>query len=136
MFLFVCLFGFFTSSSATSLYRGRVPRLTSDNFTCCHTQDRAGDHDFCLSRSHYTGSHETAFLTGTRKAIFFDGVVTTLLYKKCIKHNIFHKSVTLKHLDSIAKRLGSHIFKFYSCGLSQIGFPSRGIMIHKQSLYS
>ena len=23
------------------LYRGRVPRLTSNNFTCCHTRDRA-----------------------------------------------------------------------------------------------
>ena len=36
------MFGFLTSSSATRLYRGRVPRLTSDNFTCCHTRDRAG----------------------------------------------------------------------------------------------
>ena len=26
----------------TRLDRGRVPRLTSDNFTCCHTRDRAG----------------------------------------------------------------------------------------------
>ena len=41
-FLFVCLFGFLTSSSTTRLYRGRVPRLTSDNFTCCHTWDRVG----------------------------------------------------------------------------------------------
>ena len=39
---FVCLVGFLTSSSTTRLYRGRVPRLTSDNFTCCHTRDRAG----------------------------------------------------------------------------------------------
>ena len=38
----VCLFGFLTSSSATRLYRGGVSRLTSDNFTCCHTRDRAG----------------------------------------------------------------------------------------------
>ena len=30
---FVCSFGFLTSSSTTRLYRGRVPRLTSDNFT-------------------------------------------------------------------------------------------------------
>ena len=33
--LFVCLFGFLTSSSTTRLYRGRAPG--SDNFTCCHT---------------------------------------------------------------------------------------------------
>ena len=37
--LFVCLFRFLTSSSTTRLYRGRVPRLTSDNYKCCHTQD-------------------------------------------------------------------------------------------------
>ena len=37
-----CLFGFLMSSSATRLYRGRVPRLKSDNFKCCHTRDRAG----------------------------------------------------------------------------------------------
>ena len=37
-----CLVGFLTSSSATSVYHGRVPRLTSDNFSCCHTRDRAG----------------------------------------------------------------------------------------------
>ena len=36
------LFGFLTSSSTTRLYPGRVPRLTYDNFTCCHTRDRAG----------------------------------------------------------------------------------------------
>ena len=40
--LFVWLFGFLTSLSTTRRYRGRVPRLTSDNFTCCHTRDRAG----------------------------------------------------------------------------------------------
>ena len=39
---FVCLFRFLTSSSITRLYRVRVPRLTSDNFTCCHTRDRVG----------------------------------------------------------------------------------------------
>ena len=43
---FVCLFGwlvgFLTSLSATRLYRRRVPRLTPDNFTCCHTRERAG----------------------------------------------------------------------------------------------
>ena len=35
---FGCFFGFLTSLSATSLYRGRVPRLTGDNFTCCHAE--------------------------------------------------------------------------------------------------
>ena len=41
VFLFF-FFGFLTSSSTTRLYCGRVPRLTSDNFTSCHTRDRAG----------------------------------------------------------------------------------------------
>ena len=36
------LVGFVTSSSTTRLYRGRVPRLTSDNFTCFHLRDRTG----------------------------------------------------------------------------------------------
>ena len=40
--LFVCLFGFLTSLSTTRLYCGQVSRLMSDNFTCCHTRDRAG----------------------------------------------------------------------------------------------
>ena len=52
--LFICLFGLLTSPSATRLYRGRVQRLTSGNFTCCHTETAQRDHDFCLSQSHYT----------------------------------------------------------------------------------
>ena len=39
--LFVYLFIFFTYLSTTRLYRGQIPRLTSDNFSCCHTRDRA-----------------------------------------------------------------------------------------------
>ena len=36
--LFVWLVVFLMSSSTTRLYRGRVQRLSSDNFMCCHTQ--------------------------------------------------------------------------------------------------
>ena len=54
VYLFVCLVGWlvgFLTSSTTRLYRGRVPRLTSDNFTCCPTHEtELGDHDFGLSR--------------------------------------------------------------------------------------
>ena len=39
--------GFLTSSSTTRLYRGRAPR-------------QLGDHDFCLSRSHYTDTDPTS----------------------------------------------------------------------------
>ena len=37
--MFVWLVGFLTPSSTTKLYRGRVPRLTCDNFTCYLTRD-------------------------------------------------------------------------------------------------
>ena len=40
--LIVWFVGFLTSSSTIRLYRGRVPRLTSGNFTCCHMRDRSG----------------------------------------------------------------------------------------------
>ena len=55
--LLVCLVRFLTSTSASRLSRGRVPRLVSDNFTCCHTERArgggggGGGHDFCLNRS-------------------------------------------------------------------------------------
>ena len=48
--MFICLFGFLTSSSTTRLYRGRYPRLTSGS-AVTHETER-GDHDLCLSRSH------------------------------------------------------------------------------------
>ena len=35
---FVWLVGYLTSSSASRVSRGRVPRLAFDNFTCCHTE--------------------------------------------------------------------------------------------------
>ena len=56
-----CLFGWFlNASSASKLYRGWVLRMTSDNFTCCHTRDGAGRHDFCLTHSHYTDTDPTS----------------------------------------------------------------------------
>ena len=43
------------------LSRGRIPRLTSDTFKCCHKDNchkdtERGNCDFCLSRSHYTNT--------------------------------------------------------------------------------
>ena len=58
--LFVCLVGFLTSSSTTRLYRGRAPRqerLTILRAATHETELR--DHDFCLSRSHYTDTDPT-----------------------------------------------------------------------------
>ena len=63
-FLFVCLFvwlvGFLTSLSTTRLYRGRAPiqeRLTILRAATHETE--LGNHDFCLSRSHYTDTDPT-----------------------------------------------------------------------------
>ena len=58
--LFVCLFGFLTSSSTTRLYRGRAPRQERLTILPAATHEtELGDHDFCLSRSHYTDTDPT-----------------------------------------------------------------------------
>ena len=54
------LVGFLMSSSATRLSHGRVPRLKSDNFTCCHTEIQRVDHGFCLNRSYYIDTDPTS----------------------------------------------------------------------------
>ena len=59
MFVF-CLFGFLTSSSTTRLYRGRAPRQERLTILRAATHEtELGDHDFCLSRSHYTDNDPT-----------------------------------------------------------------------------
>ena len=58
--LFVCSFGFLTSSSTTRLYRGRAPRQERLTILRAATHEtELGDHDFCLSRSHYTDTDPT-----------------------------------------------------------------------------
>ena len=58
--LFVCLFGFLTSSSTTRLYRGRAPRQERLTILRAATHETdLGDHDFHLSRSHYTDTDST-----------------------------------------------------------------------------
>ena len=58
--LFVCLFGFLTSSSTTRLHRGRAPRQERLTILRAATHEtELGDHDFCLSRSHYTDTDPT-----------------------------------------------------------------------------
>ena len=58
--MFVCLFGFLTSSSTTRLYRGRAPRQERLTILRAATHEtELGDHDFCLSRSHYTDTDPT-----------------------------------------------------------------------------
>ena len=55
--MFCLLFDSLTPSSATRQSLESVPRLTSDNFTCCHTETKLGNHDFCHNRSHHTDTH-------------------------------------------------------------------------------
>ena len=55
---FVLLVGFLKSSSTTKLCRGRAPRLTILR-DATHETER-GEHDFCLSRSHYNGTDPTS----------------------------------------------------------------------------
>ena len=55
-----CLFGFLTSSSTTRLYRGWAPRQERLTILRAATHEtELGDHDFCLSRSHYTDTDPT-----------------------------------------------------------------------------
>ena len=57
---FVCLFVFLTSSSTTRLYRGRAPRQERLTILRAATHEtELGDHDFYLSRSHYTDTDPT-----------------------------------------------------------------------------
>ena len=58
--MFVCLVGFLTSSSTTRLYLGRAPRQERLTILRAATHEtELGDHDFCLSRSHYTDTDPT-----------------------------------------------------------------------------
>ena len=57
----ICLFGFLTSSSTTRLYRGRAPKTERLPILRAGTHEtELGDHDFCLSRSHYTNTDPTS----------------------------------------------------------------------------
>ena len=59
-FCFVCFVCFLTSSSTTRLYRGRAPRQERLTILRAATHEtELGDHDFCLSRSHYTDTDPT-----------------------------------------------------------------------------
>ena len=100
--VFGWLVGFLTSSSTTRLYRGRVPRLTSDNFTCCHTGEW-GDHDFCLTRSHYTDTHPTS-----RERTTTVGIEPT--------QDLLTRSRALYRLNYRAPRL--HVYGKVICGTS------------------
>ena len=48
--------GFLTSLTATRLSHGQVPRLMSDNLSCCETEIKQENHNFCVRRSHFTDS--------------------------------------------------------------------------------
>ena len=62
-FLFVWLVGwlvgFLTFPSTTRLYRGRAPRQRLAILRAATHETELGDHDFCLSRSHYIDTDPT-----------------------------------------------------------------------------
>ena len=58
--LFVWLYGFLTSSSTTWIYRGRAQDLRLTILRDATPETELGDHDFCLSRSHYTDTDPTS----------------------------------------------------------------------------
>ena len=61
MMHFVCLFVFLTSLSTTRLYSGRAPKQERLTILRAATHETGlGDHDFCLSRSHYTDTDPTS----------------------------------------------------------------------------
>ena len=56
--LFVCLFvGCLTSQQQASVSEGRI---SSDNFTCCHTEIDVADQTFYLTQSQYTDTGPTS----------------------------------------------------------------------------
>ena len=56
MVTFVCLVGFLMSLSATWVYRRWVTRLTSDDFTCCHTMTSVSAGHIILTPTQPVGS--------------------------------------------------------------------------------
>ena len=53
--LFVCLVGWFLTTSSTTVLIAHGPQdRASDNFTCSTHETELKDHDFCLSWSYYT----------------------------------------------------------------------------------
>ena len=61
LFFFFCFVLFFlTSSSTTRLHRGRAPRQRLTILRSATHETEVGDHDFCLSRSHYADTDTTS----------------------------------------------------------------------------
>ena len=58
--IFVCLLGFLTSSSTTTLYRTGLKTECLTILRAATHETELGDHDFCLSRSHYTDTDPTS----------------------------------------------------------------------------
>ena len=59
-FVWFVWFGFLTSSSTTRLYRGLTPTERLTILRAVTHKTELGDHDFCLSRLHYTDTDPTS----------------------------------------------------------------------------
>ena len=93
--------GFLTASSATGLSRGRVSRLTSDNFTWCHTKTEWGYRDQCLNRSHYMNLYMTVLSPAQPVGTW---VLMTKLPQSPAKKKNKKKKNTHTHTQSVIKR--------------------------------
>ena len=96
--MFVCLFGFLTSSSTTRLYRGRAPRQERLTILRAATHEtELGDHGFCFSRSHYTDtdptSRERAATAGIEPGTSWPGVARSTYWASAPPSRAMWKTV-------------------------------------------
>ena len=88
------------------LSHGQVPRLTSDNFMCCHIETEQGDHDFCLSRSHYTDTDPTSgeLAQGSNTRPPLPPPSPKFMYRNFISHTQKKNSLSSKKSFLLAKK--------------------------------
>ena len=97
---------FLTSSSTTRLYRRRAPRQERLTILRAATHEtELGDHDFCLSRSHYTDTDPTCRERAATAGIKLDARIALcyiiVLWHNPIRHDKgcrFHCGLSLKYV--------------------------------------
>ena len=112
------LFGFLTSSSTTRVYRGRVQRLTSDNFTCCHTRDSLQSGLSIILGQGLTGKQRNdRYITGT--AAFINTVsISPWSYNVAIYMSAHYFIASCKALSNEADNLLAYTAKVMSSPVS------------------
>ena len=107
----VCLFGFSMSSSTPRLYRGPIPGLKSNNFTCCHTRDRA-KRRWLLSQPVRNCRGIPNWWTGCKKQFISKSTICTV---KSITTNSHTLSVIRSKWFWWITWLGQKQLTFFSC---------------------